>query len=120
MFRFLQQNGSVGHYFFFSEAQGQPQNLDIERNYLVIQTMRMKIPFIMSKYNLFLYDEKQFGHEGKNTSACGENFSDGSDNPGVSSFDGIVRMAAYAFQHDGVFCHLHTHNRYSSDRQSRC
>ncbi len=25
--------------------------------------------------------------------------------------DGIVRVAAYAFRHDGVLCHLHTHNR---------
>jgi hypothetical protein len=25
--------------------------------------------------------------------------------------DGIVRVAAYAFRHDGVLCHPHTHNR---------
>ncbi len=25
--------------------------------------------------------------------------------------DGIVGVAAYAFRHDGVLCHLHTHNR---------
>ncbi len=25
--------------------------------------------------------------------------------------DGIVRVTAYAFRHDGVLCHLHSHNR---------
>jgi hypothetical protein len=25
--------------------------------------------------------------------------------------DGIVRVTAYAFRHDGVLCRLHTHNR---------
>ncbi len=28
----------------------------------------------------------------------------------VTNCDGIVRVAAYVFRHDGVFCHLHTHN----------
>ncbi len=28
--------------------------------------------------------------------------------------DGIVRVTAYAFRHDGVLCHLHFHNRASS------
>ncbi len=29
----------------------------------------------------------------------------------LTQCDGIVRVAAYAFRHDGVLCHLHTHNR---------
>ncbi len=28
----------------------------------------------------------------------------------VTNCDGIVRVAAYAFRHDGVLCHLHTHS----------
>ncbi len=31
--------------------------------------------------------------------------------PDDTDCDGIVRVAAYAFRHDGVLCHLHTHNR---------
>ncbi len=29
----------------------------------------------------------------------------------VASCDGIVRVAAYVFRHDGALYHLHTHNR---------
>ncbi len=29
----------------------------------------------------------------------------------ISPCDGIVRVAAYAFRHDCVLCHLYTHNR---------
>jgi hypothetical protein len=29
----------------------------------------------------------------------------------IGQCDGIVRVAAYAFRHDGVLCHLHTHKR---------
>ncbi|CAF3300821.1 unnamed protein product [Rotaria sp. Silwood2] len=41
------------------QQQEQQQNHDIQRNYLVIQTIRTKIALLMSKRNLLEYDEQE-------------------------------------------------------------
>jgi hypothetical protein len=38
-------------------------------------------------------------------------FHTNTDHSSYAYCDGIVRVTAYAFRHDGVLRHLHTHNR---------
>ncbi|CAF1098466.1 unnamed protein product [Rotaria sordida] len=74
---------------------GQPHNFDVERNYLVVQTIRMEIPFVVSQYNLLVYDKEEFlkrqgannnpGVDGGNSSISGDNSGASRDNRGVSS-----------------------------------
>jgi hypothetical protein len=71
-----------------SAAQKQPQEqnpIDICRNYLVIQTLRMEIAFVLVKTDLVAYDEEQLlKHAGKNASAVGGNSTVIYANPGAS------------------------------------
>ncbi|CAF3062454.1 unnamed protein product [Rotaria sp. Silwood2] len=41
------------------QQQEQQQSYDIQRNFLVIQTLRMEIAFLMSKRNLLEYDQQE-------------------------------------------------------------
>ncbi len=75
-----------------SAAQKQPQEqnpIDICRNCLFIQTLRMEIAFVLVKTDLVAYDEEQLlKHAGKNASAVVGNSTVIYANPGASGASG--------------------------------